>query len=78
MKNKDPKLLLQSAPLLRQELTTPAAMKDVWIALFPATCAALWYFGLSALLLFIASIAGAILTEWVFTDKDKRRFAMSD
>jgi len=78
MKKNDPKLLLQSAPLVRQELTTPSAMKDVWIALLPATGAALWFFGLSALLLLLASIAGAVLTEWVFTDKEKRRFAMSD
>ena len=43
LKKNDPKLLLQSAPLLRQELTTPAAMKEVWIALLPATAAALWF-----------------------------------
>lgn len=78
MNNKDPKLLLQSAPLLRQELTTPAAMKDVWIALLPTTCAALWFFGISALLIIVASIAGAVLTEWIFTSEGKRRFAMSD
>ncbi|MCU7817738.1 MAG: RnfABCDGE type electron transport complex subunit D [gamma proteobacterium symbiont of Lucinoma myriamae] len=78
LKKKDPNLLLQSAPLLRQELTTPAAMKDVWIALLPATAASLWFFGLSALLIILTSIAGAILTEWVFTDKEKRRFAISD
>ncbi len=78
MKNKDPKLLLQSAPILRQDLTTPAAMKDVWIALLPATCAALWFFGLSAVLILLASISGALLTEWVFTPAEKRRFAISD
>jgi electron transport complex protein RnfD len=78
MSKKDPHLLLQSAPLLRQQLTTPAAMKDVWIALLPATGAALWYFGLSALLVLCASIAGAIMTEWLFTDKHKRQFALSD
>jgi len=78
MKNKDPRLLLQSAPLLRQELTTPAAMKDVWLALLPATAAALWYFGLSALLIILVSITGAVLTEWLFTDKDKRLFVLSD
>ncbi len=78
MKNKDPRLLLQSAPLLRQELTTPAAMKDVWLALLPATAAALWYFGLSALLIILVSISGAVLTEWLFTDKEKRQFALSD
>ena len=78
MNKNDPKLLLQSAPLLRQELTTPGAMKDVWIALFPATAAALWFFGLSALLLILSSIAGSLLTEWLFTDADKRRLALSD
>ena len=78
LKKEDPHLLLQSAPLLRQQLTTPAAMKDVWIALLPATAASLWFFGLSALLIILTSIAGAILTEWVFTDKEKRRFAISD
>jgi len=78
MQNKEPKLLLQSAPMLRQQLTTPAAMKDVWIALLPASCAAIWFFGLSALLILLASIAGAILTEWVFTASEKRRFALSD
>ena len=76
--NKDPKLLLKSAPLLHQTLTTPAAMKDVWIALLPAVCAALWFFGLSALLILLVSISGAVLTEWVFTAKDKRQLAMSD
>ena len=78
MKNKDPKLLVQSAPLLRQNLTTPAAMKEVWIALLPATAAALWYFGLGALLILLTAITGAVLTEWLFTPKDKRRFAISD
>ena len=75
---KDPKLLLQSAPLLHQQLTTPAAMKDVWIALLPATLASLWFFGLPALLILFASISGAVLTEWLFTDKDKRQLALSD
>ena len=75
---KDPKLLLKSAPLLHQVLTTPAAMKDVWIALLPAVAAALWFFGLSALLILLVSISGAVLTEWVFTAKDKRQLAMSD
>ena len=78
MKKTDPNLLLQSAPLLRQALTTPSAMKDVWLALLPATLAALWFFGLSALLIILASIFGALLTEWVFTPIEKRKFAISD
>ena len=78
MSQKDPHLLLQSAPLLRQGLTTPAAMRDVWLALLPATLAALWFFGLSALLVLLASIAGAVMTEWVFTAPEKRSMTLRD
>ncbi len=78
MKNKDPHLLLQSTPLLRQALTTPSAMKDVWIALLPATLSACWFFGLSAVLIILASICGSVLTEWMFTPVEKRMFAISD
>ncbi len=78
MKQREPHLLLQSAPLLRQGLTTPAAMRDVWLALLPATLAALWFFGLSALLVLLASIAGCVLTEWVFTPKESRTDTLKD
>ncbi len=78
MNKADPKLLLQSAPLLRQGLTTPAAMRDVWIALLPATLAALWFFGINAMLVLLAAIVGAVGTEWVFTDQRKRRTCISD
>ena len=58
MRNGDPRLLLFHAPLLRQDMTTPSAMRDVIYALLPATGAALWFFGISALLLLGASIVG--------------------
>jgi len=75
---KDPKLLLQSAPLLRQGMTTPTAMRDVWLALLPATLAALWYFGLAALLVLAATILGAVLTEWFFTPAERRAATLGD
>jgi electron transport complex protein RnfD len=78
MKKNEPKLLLQSAPLLRQGMTTPAAMRDVWLALLPATLAALWYFGLAALLVLVAAIAGSILTEWFFTPREGRSVTLRD
>ncbi|NEX21630.1 RnfABCDGE type electron transport complex subunit D [Thiorhodococcus mannitoliphagus] len=49
------------------------AMRDVLIALAPATLAGIWMFGLGALLVLLASIAGAMLTEWTFLPEDKRR-----
>ncbi len=69
MKNKDPKLLLFHAPLLRQAMTTPKAMRDVILALLPATGAAVWFFGLSAVFVLGASILGAVAAEWVFAPR---------
>ncbi len=74
----DPGLLLQPAPLLQQGMTTPQAMRDVWIALTPATLFGIWHFGISSLLVIIASIIGAVVTEWAFTAPARRQLALSD
>jgi electron transport complex protein RnfD len=76
--NKDPKLLLFHAPLLRQDMTTPKAMRDVIYALLPATGAALWYFGISAVLVLGASIIGAVLAEWAFAARAVRGQSLKD
>ncbi len=73
MSSGDPRLLLQGAPLLKQQITTRRAMLDVLLALLPATLAGLWFFGLAALLVISACIAGCILTEWVFSPEETRR-----
>jgi len=78
MTSRDPNLLLQSAPMLRQGMSTPTAMRDVWLALLPATLAGIWFFGIGALLVLLAAMAGALITEWVFTPKQRRRDAMAD
>ncbi len=78
MKAKDPRLLLQAAPLLRQQLTTRRAMFDVLLALLPATLAGLWFFGLGSLLVLIACIAGCMLTEWVFSPPASRLERLGD
>jgi electron transport complex protein RnfD len=78
MRSKDPKLQLQAAPLLKQSMSAPRAMRDVLYALLPATLAGLWYFGLGALLVLLASIVGAVLTEWAFSPVDGRRSRLLD
>ena len=78
MNAKDPRLLVRPAPLLKQPLTTSKAMGDVALALAPATLAGIWFFGLGALLVVSASIAGAMLTEWVFSPAEERRSKMLD
>lgn len=73
MKSRDPRLLLQHAPFLRQNMTTEAVMRDVLLALLPAVLAAIWFFGMSAILVLLASIAGAVVTEWSFSPAEERR-----
>mgnify|MGYP001544825082 FL=1 len=78
MKKQDPDLLLFHAPLLRQGMTTPKAMRDVIYALLPATGAALWFFGLSAALVLASCIAGAVMAEWVFANREERGKSLRD
>jgi len=78
MKKRDPDLLLAHAPLLRQGMTTPSVMRDVLIALAPATAASMWFFGLSAILILGACIGGAVAAEWLFADKQARGDSLRD
>jgi electron transport complex protein RnfD len=78
VKNKDPKLLLFHAPLLRQDMTTPKTMRDVVYALLPATGAALWFFGFSAVLVIGASIIGSLFAEWLFAARAERGRSLRD
>ena len=78
MKKRDPDLLLFHAPLLRQGMTTPKAMRDVIYALLPATAASLWFFGLSAALVLGSCIAGAVMAEWVFASGEERGKSLRD
>lgn len=60
----DPRLVVQAAPFLHPTVSTPRIMGDVLIALAPATAAGLWFFGLSALLVVLASTAACVATDW--------------
>lgn len=78
MKLKDPKLVIQAAPFLKQGLTTPQAMLDVIYALIPITIASIWFFGISVLFVLMASIAGAVGTEWLFSKASHRGESLRD
>lgn len=78
MNRSEPRLLVQPSPLLKQSMDTPQAMRDAVQALLPATLAGCWLFGLGALLVLAGSIAGAVLTEWLFTAPGQRRARLAD
>lgn len=65
MMARDPHLLLQAAPFLRRDLTTPRLMLEVIAGLVPVVAAAIFFFGLSAVLVLAATTLGAVLTEWL-------------
>jgi electron transport complex protein RnfD len=78
MKPQNPRLILQPAPLLRSGPTTPAAMRDVVLALVPLVAGALWWFGLGALLVLLAATSGAVITEWLFSPGPDRGQSLQD
>lgn len=78
MTRRDPQLLLQAAPFLRKGLTTPSLMGEVLLGLAPPVLAAVWFFGLSAVLVLSAATAGAVATEWFFAPSRPRGKTLRD
>ncbi|CAH2214267.1 RnfABCDGE type electron transport complex subunit D [Tepidibacter aestuarii] len=59
----DNKLIISSSPHLRSKEDTSTIMRDVVIALVPATIAAVYYFGMGALGVIISALIGAVASE---------------
>jgi H+/Na+-translocating ferredoxin:NAD+ oxidoreductase subunit D len=59
------RLILTTAPFVREERTTSRIMREVLFALVPVLLAAWWTFGLSALLVTATATVGAVGTEWL-------------
>ncbi len=59
----DSKLIISSSPHLRSKEDTSSIMRDVVIALIPATIAAVYYFGMGALGVIISALVGAVASE---------------
>ncbi len=68
---KDIRLTLSTSPFVKRKEDTPYIMRHVILSLVPAMLAAVYFFGLSAILLIITCIAGAALSEHLLSrDKD--------
>ncbi len=65
-------LNMSAGPHARSRLSTGNVMRDVCIALLPATVVGVWHFGLNALLTVLASVTTAVLTEYLFDRIAKR------
>lgn len=71
-------LIVSSSPHIQSGLTTRRVMLDVVIALLPTSAAAVWLFGLDALLQIVASVAAAVLSEWCFEKITRRKNTIGD
>lgn len=65
-------LVVQPAPFLKRALTTPVLMRDVLLGVAPVMAAAVWYFGVAAVLVVASAVAGAMGTEWALGRDGKR------
>lgn len=66
------RLQVTAAPFAHSPRTTAAIMRDVILALLPAVVAAIWLFGIVAVLVLATAILGAVVTDGLF---GKQRWA---
>ena len=71
-------LHVSSSPHARSRTTTAVLMRDVLIALLPATVFGIVYFGLNSLLVVVATVATAVLTEYIYEKAMKLPVTTSD
>lgn len=63
------KFVLSTSPFLKRQVDTPKIMRHVLYSLTPAVLAAVYFFGLSALLVILTCIVGCTLTEWLLSGR---------
>ena len=56
-------LIVTASPHVRSQDSTPVIMWNVVASLAPVVVAAAWFFGVSALLVILAAVVGAVATE---------------
>ncbi len=64
--NKELKLTVASSPHVNSPVSTRSLMLDVLIALVPALCAGVYFFGPRALILTAVSVVGCEFFEWLY------------
>lgn len=72
------KLIASSSPHIRHDETTQRIMFDVIIALLPALVASIFYFGTNSVILVVASVASAVITEYACQKFMKRPITITD
>lgn len=74
----DTKLIVSSSPHIRSDETIGRIMRDVVIALLPATLAGIYYFRLGAVKVILFAVLSAIITEAVIQKIRKQEVSIND
>lgn len=70
--------VVSGTPHVRSKESIQSIMRDVIIALVPATAMGIYYFGLKALILIVAAIVSAVFFEWLYEKITKKPVTISD
>lgn len=70
--------VVSGTPHVRSKESIQSIMRDVIIALIPATAAGIYYFGLKALALIVAAIVSSVFFEWLYQKLMKKPVTISD
>lgn len=69
---------VSASPHIRDNSSTASIMRDVIIAMFPATIFGIYRFGINALLVVIATICSCVLSEYLFQKYMKKDITVGD
>lgn len=69
---------VSSSPHIRAKETTTSIMRDVIIALLPATLASVYFFKLQALIVILVSILSCVAAEYIWQKANKRKVTIGD
>ncbi|MBQ8849894.1 MAG: RnfABCDGE type electron transport complex subunit D [Clostridia bacterium] len=72
------KLIVSTSPHIRHKATTASIMRDVIIALLPASVAAVIFFGFKALLMIAVCVGCAVASEFLFNLICKKKQTVGD
>lgn len=72
------KLIVSTSPHLRHKVTTTSIMRDVIIALMPATVAAIIFFGFKAAIMIAVCVGVAVSSEFLFNLICKKKQTVGD
>ena len=70
--------VVSGTPHVRSKESIQSIMRDVIIALVPATAAGIYYFGMRALILIVAAIISAVFFEWLYEKITKKPVTIND